>query len=335
MAKTWNILSIDGGGIRGVIPAVLLAELENRMKNPLIDTFDLIAGTSTGGIIALALVAPPLGDKQRTASELVKLYEDNAVSIFPPTISDLVGDDSGTLTLLYNLIRPKHKEEGLTQVLTDNFGKLQLSTAKKHFFVTSYDVALDGPLFFNLKGIQTGSIPDFLFVEAARSTSAAPTFFPAQNLQIDDITHAVIDGGMYANNPSWPALKFLAENLLEKNDLVNLVSIGTGFQSKTRLPNEVAGKGVTWIPDILRMLMKNSMTLSEQAAESFVIANGGFYHRLEVELPHEIVADMDYTSPVNIAELKRITLPTIIQDLPKIIADLSSTAKPEPSGSSN
>jgi uncharacterized protein len=83
MADVFKVLSIDGGGLRGIIPAMVLAEIEERTGRPIAETFDLIAGTSTGGILALGLTMPGDGGKPRyTAKELIRIYEEQGARIF-------------------------------------------------------------------------------------------------------------------------------------------------------------------------------------------------------------------------------------------------------------
>ena len=83
MARTIRVLSIDGGGIRGIIPALMLGEIERRTNKPIAELFDLIAGTSTGGILALGLTVPgPDGKPKYCADELVQLYKEEGPRIF-------------------------------------------------------------------------------------------------------------------------------------------------------------------------------------------------------------------------------------------------------------
>jgi uncharacterized protein len=87
MAASFKVLALDGGGIRGIIPALLLAALEDQTRRPICESFDLIAGTSTGGIIALGLTKPDAnGHVEKSATDIARLYEDEDDTIFPPSI---------------------------------------------------------------------------------------------------------------------------------------------------------------------------------------------------------------------------------------------------------
>ena len=91
MAKRMNILSIDGGGIRGIIPAIVLAEIEKNTGSKIANLFDLIAGTSTGGILALGLTRPGNDSTpQYSASDLVTLYEEEGRNVFSRSTSQLI-----------------------------------------------------------------------------------------------------------------------------------------------------------------------------------------------------------------------------------------------------
>jgi patatin-like phospholipase/acyl hydrolase len=110
VADVFKVLSIDGGGIRGIIPAMVLAEIEERTGKPIAEMFDLIAGTSTGGILALGLAMPEDGGRPRyTASELIELYEDEGASIFSGRV--------GTIRNLFEERYPSAGVEGPQRVL--------------------------------------------------------------------------------------------------------------------------------------------------------------------------------------------------------------------------
>src|SRR5437879_994464 len=119
MAAAFKVLSVDGGGIRGIIPALLLAAIEAQTKRPICELFDLIAGTSTGGIIALGLTKPGEGGKpEKSASDVVKLYEEEGAEIFPQTF--FTGLHIGALR------GPKYPAAGIDATLEKYFGDIRL-----------------------------------------------------------------------------------------------------------------------------------------------------------------------------------------------------------------
>src|ERR671933_2629709 len=126
-----RVLAIDGGGIRGLIPALVLTELERRSGRRVFELFDLIAGTSTGGILACALCAPdPL-----PASEVVKLYDEEGPKIFHRSIFQRIRSAEG-------LIDEKYDDAALDRALERFVGKKRLPETRPDLIVPSYDAAL-------------------------------------------------------------------------------------------------------------------------------------------------------------------------------------------------
>src|SRR6266404_156272 len=124
-AATRRILNIDGGGIKGVFPAAFLAELEDRLGEPIVDYFDLIAGTSTGGIIALGL---GLG---LTAKEILELYEKNGRRIFPQAHG----------FAFQGIFRAKYAKAALPEVLHEAFGERLLGESRARLLIPSLNLA--------------------------------------------------------------------------------------------------------------------------------------------------------------------------------------------------
>ena len=192
-----RILSIDGGGIRGIIPAIVLADLEQRTGRPTADMFDMLAGTSTGGIIALALVRPD-GDGRpaHSADDLVRFYSELGPDIFRRSLGRQV-------RTVASLAGPKYDQRPLERALDRHFGDTLLSAALRDVLVTAYDIERREPYFFKSHYARVMPERDFPMKDAARATSAGPTYFaPHQLPTMDHIGYrALIDGGVFANNP--------------------------------------------------------------------------------------------------------------------------------------
>ena len=178
----YKILSIDGGGIRGVIPAVLLTEMEKRTSKAVYSIFDLIAGTSTGGILAAGLVAPASPDHESTspsprfkASDLLALYEEHGKDIFRRSFCDRI-------TSLWGWADEKYPNDGIETVLENYFGNAELKDAFTEILVTSYEIEERQPYFFKSRKAQENPQERNHFLrDVARATSAAPTYFePAE-----------------------------------------------------------------------------------------------------------------------------------------------------------
>lgn len=256
--KTFNVLSIDGGGIRGIIPARILAEIERRTAEienrgretiPIAELFDLIAGTSTGGLLALGLSVE--GDNEEpahTAEELVQIYRSRGDEIFDlPTLEDALSAMRENLrpslgrwilkieekvSLGRNLLNEKYSHEGLTEVLNCYFGDAMLSESHTHTMVTCYDIHNRHPVF--LKSWKQDHA-DIRMVDAARATSAAPTFFEPHQFCIGSDRRALIDGGVYINSPVVSAYAEAVKLITECEDFedycvsdIFVLSLGTG-----------------------------------------------------------------------------------------------------------
>jgi patatin-like phospholipase/acyl hydrolase len=228
MADPVRILSIDGGGIRGIIPATVLAELELRTGRRIAEMFDLIAGTSTGGILALALTRPGHGGTPiYTAEELIGLYVEEGPEIFSRSIWHRVHSAEG-------LLDEKYPSGGLERAFHRYLGDARLSDSLTGVLVTAYEIEQRHTFFFKSSKARADAADDYAMRDAAQATSAAPTYF--QPVRIDrgpDRPYlALVDGGVFANNPAMCAY---AEAVKGRPDAdVLLVSLGVGWSGPTR-----------------------------------------------------------------------------------------------------
>jgi patatin-like phospholipase/acyl hydrolase len=233
MPDTIRILSIDGGGIRGIIPAMVLQALLGNLKAQ--DVFHIIAGTSTGGIIACGLASPNPIDPQA----IVDLYAQHGGEIFRKSILDPV----------HYLYGPRYDAAVLERYLASELGNAYLSAVENvQLLVPSYAIALAkenppgntcAPMFFRSWQARSLLLPagakeaeyDFKLASVARATSAAPTFFaPARIANKAGQSFTMIDGGVFANNPTMCAI-VEAKHLYGKEDQIPdivVVSLGTG-----------------------------------------------------------------------------------------------------------
>jgi patatin-like phospholipase/acyl hydrolase len=207
-----KVLSIDGGGIRGLIPALVLAEIEQRTERRIADLVDMIAGTSTGGILACALGKPdPL-----PAAEIASLYVEEGPKIFDRSLLKQI-------TSLGGYLDERYSAGGLVKALERYLGDTPMSAATLPLLLTAYDTESRAIHLLRSEGEHSGAS----MVDAAHATSAAPTYF--EPLQLDGAT--LIDGGVFATNPSLVAYAELRGKL----DL--LLSLGTGEHTRP-LPYE-------------------------------------------------------------------------------------------------
>jgi patatin-like phospholipase/acyl hydrolase len=254
---SFRILSLDGGGIRGVIEAVILSEVEKIVKVPLNRYFDLIAGTSTGSILAAAIA---LGKK---SEEIIQLYRQRGKIIFPYT--NLFSPQRLNLILKYGPSAPKYSDKGLIEVLQAEFGNTKIGDINSpKLLITAYDT-LDRQ-FLVFKNWQTYKpwINTPLW-EICVCSSSAPTFFPAHLLTTESKTYSLIDGGIGANNPSACAVaEALRLDHLIKD--ISVLSIGTGDANQPIPYEKVRSWGLIqwiWQGRLIEVLMDASADVND------------------------------------------------------------------------
>lgn len=214
--RLFRILSIDGGGIRGVFAAAYLAEVERRFLGgrSIAAHFDMIAGTSTGGIIALALA------HGMTAQEALRIYLERGEHIFPT----LKGWRKW-LRLVRWVTRPKHDQNALKAELLSVFGDKVLDDAGTRLVVPSFEGLHGEPFLY-----KTPHHPDYQkdrhkkFAHVALHTTAAPSYYPA----VDDDGYVMIDGGIWANNPIMNAVVDTLACFDVPRENLRILSLGTG-----------------------------------------------------------------------------------------------------------
>jgi len=220
MSSNKRILSIDGGGIKGTFPAAFLAAIEENLDRPIGEYFDLISGTSTGGIIALAL---GLGLK---ASEILKLYEERGPEIFGQDMGRFQNFLANRIRFIRWLYRSKYSSENLRSILTEAnlFGEKKLGDAKHRLVIPAWNRTKQSVYLYKTphhERLQTDYKSQF--VDVALATSAAPTFFPEHTSEQDV---GLIDGGIWANNPIAIAVTEGISLLGWQADKIDILSLG-------------------------------------------------------------------------------------------------------------
>jgi patatin-like phospholipase/acyl hydrolase len=235
-----RVLTIDGGGIRGIIPALVLAELEARAGKPVADLFDLVAGTSTGGILACGLGRPGAdGRPSWRAEQLVELYRTEGPHIFSRTLARKVTSGLG-------LLDEKYDDRALGAALERYVGPGRLSDSLVPLLVTAYDLPTRVPFFFKSWRAKNDPTQDFPLAQVARATAAAPTYF--EPLCVGDL--ALVDGGVFATNPAMCA--FAEARRLEPREAPFVVSLGTGQLTRPISGKDAAGWGLLeWVRPLI------------------------------------------------------------------------------------
>ena len=277
MTQRYRVLSIDGGGIRGIIPAVMLAEIEQRSGKRIFELFDMFAGTSTGGILSLALAAPTAdGGARWSARDLIALYLENGPVIFKRSLWHRI-------TSAGSILDEKYEASGLESVLKKYFGEARLSEALVEVLVTAYDIEGRDPFFFKRRKALQASEHNYPMWQVARATSSAPTYFEPYRLETEEPVgyYALVDGGVFATNPSMCA--YADARRFEPAAELVVVSLGTG-QLERPIPYEDAKDwGVLeWARPILDVVFDGVADTTDYELRQ--VLDEGTYFRLQTSL---------------------------------------------------
>ena len=250
---TFRILSIDGGGIKGIFPAQVLVYLEENCLDgrPIGDHFDLIAGTSTGGIIALGLGAG------LTARSLLDLYVNEGHRVFPPK------QRTKGRRLFRRLSRNRYDRDALDGLLLQTLGDKTLRESRYRLLIPATEAKHGDPAVY-----KTPHHPGYFLdgdkpmAEVAAATSAAPTYLKP----VVQDEYILLDGGIWANNPTMMALVEALTCFTVQRENIAILSIGCGqdgFQINSR---QAAGAGQYQWREIIYVAMHyQSLTAVNQA----------------------------------------------------------------------
>jgi predicted acylesterase/phospholipase RssA len=296
-----RILAIDGGGIRGILPAMVLSDLERRTNRPIIDLFDLIVGTSTGGLVALALSCPDAEGKPRhSAKDIIKLYEIEGKRVFSRSVWHKIRSVGA-------LAEGKYPSAGIEGVLQDYFGECRLKDALADVVVPAYEIERRMPFFFKTANARTKSYYDYPMKTVIRAATAAPTYFEPMQVQMDGPNdyYALVDGALFAYNPGMCAY-VEALHRYPGHDSVIMVSLGTGKLTR-RLPyDEVKDWGsARWAQPAFALMCDGICDVIDHQLQQLLpdVQEGRQYYRFQARLDVGN-DDMDDASNTNIRVLK-------------------------------
>lgn len=331
VAKPMRVLSIDGGGIRGLISASILVEVEAMLRAErgrdarLADHFDLFAGTSTGGIIACLLLVPerasgdaPTARSPRpalTAQDVVDFYVEKAPVIFGRTRWQRIRRWGG-------LTDERYDDAGFERALAETLGPRRpldrdvlLSDLVRPTVIPTYNATAGGPYFFKQHRTSGPDGQDFAVRDVARATAAAPTYFePVEVASTRGPLGACVDGGLFANNPTMCAYAEAQEAFGHGAADMAVLSLGTGTSRTSYTHDDIKDWGVvSWIKPMLDMMLVGSdRTVDHHMGQVFATlgadAADAQYLRIQADLSEEPPerARMDDVTPENLARLVAI-----------------------------
>jgi len=294
--RACRILTIDGGGIRGIIPAIWLCELQKKLSRPLAKYFHLMAGTSTGSILACGIA------KGIDLETIVGMYTERGREIFPSPKSRLWSRATSYGS-------PKYKGIGLTKVLKDVFRTSQFGTFKKPIvMVTAYDtLGREGFVFKS----HNEKYKELKVWDLCRASCSAPTYFPAHVIKINGVEIPFIDGGVVANNPTACALAEavrlnnpkVTNDPCDLNDML-VLSLGTGELIRPISIEEAQKWGrLQWAVPIVDVLFDGNSDATHYIARQLLQPE--HYFRMQVKLT-SAYDEMDNADATNLNALKRL-----------------------------
>ena len=273
------ILSIDGGGMRGIIPVQFLNYIENKTQKPIHQSFDLMAGTSTGALIVSALSTPQnnTGNALYHTADVEEIYYKHGSQIFP--------EKNGFLNYIRNLFKPQFSAKGIEKVLKDKFNDVTIDNCLTPVFIPAYDNLLKTTVYFSTRASRPDSFDyskNYRLRDVCRATAAAPTYLPPYKMIIQkeslEYEADLIDGGVFQNNP---AMLAIAEIMKYKDDIpygrrsnlqledIYVLSLGTGYHRGITPGRKSHRWGqIKWaVPLIELMMLGVSQAVHEQVAK--------------------------------------------------------------------
>ncbi|KAL0377727.1 UNVERIFIED_CONTAM: Patatin-like protein 1 [Sesamum radiatum] len=253
-----TILSIDGGGVRGIIPGVILGYLESQLQEldgedaRLADYFDLIAGTSTGGLLTTMITAPGKNKRPMYAGkDLVPFYLEHCPKIFPQTR----GPFAGLIDVFKAVTGPSYDGKYLRRLLQKLLGETRLHETLTNVVLPTFDIKKLQPIIFSSYMAAKDSPMDARLSDICVGTSAAPTYLPAHYFENQGAKFNLVDGGVAANNPTLIAIAEVTRQVLKKNpdflpmkplDLGRFLVISVGTGSAKNEEKYDAAKASKW-----------------------------------------------------------------------------------------
>jgi patatin-like phospholipase/acyl hydrolase len=301
--KVVKILTIDGGGVRGLIPATILNTLSREIGNkPLFKYFDIISGTSTGALIALFLTTPKIQNvsTQNRTELLVNLYENESKYLFNPKW--------GTLKMFKQILKPKYPSKYMTEIANRYFGNATLKDSITNLIIPAFDMYSMQPFFFKHRPCYFDYKKDlnFYIKDVALAATAAPTYLPPVHLKSLDSPRpfCFADGGLFANNPALCAY-IEARKLYPNAEKFVFLSLGTG-KIKSSYECKKADKWGLWgwISPFKNVPLLSSFMHGQEGNVSYMLMKEPNTQVFRLDPTLTKTGDIDDATSLNIGNIK-------------------------------
>lgn len=294
-----NILSLSGGGVRGIISLTILEELEKRVETKIGEVFELGTATSVGSLIWAALSLRDEKDPEHTkysVKQLKPIFEDKLQTIFNNTFLHEIS--SG-----YGLMAPRYKSDGINRVLDEIFGTTLAKDLKGEFCFPVFNVGDFQKSSFHFTSAAARLVPSWSTLtvkDMLLSTTAAPSYFEPHQITLGESKFTLVDGGITENNPS-PRAYALAKQLFGSGENMTLLSLGTGVVNYAIHGNMNWGEA-QWAPWMLPAFFGGQDSTASTLVED-LLPNSSFTIQLTLGEGHD---SLDDASPTNLAYLENI-----------------------------
>lgn len=257
--KNYNVLSIDGGGIRGLIALNQLVHLEKSLNKPIYEVFDLFSGTSTGSIIAVLLA---LG---YTATEILDFYLSHSNDIFKRK------------WYRFGIFRPRYSDKAFNKILKKYVKDLTLKDLKKDVIITSYNATLGVKKIFKSRKAKVDNTYNYYLFDVVRASASAQTFFKPHRIK----DYFYIDGGMVINNPAMISYTEVLNYDVEYKN-INILSYSTGTVQSIINKKILRGGKLIWAKSTVDILLKEQALITDYHMSTIGLNNNNLnYIRLE------------------------------------------------------
>lgn len=262
--RNYNILSLDGGGMKGLILLTQLVKLEEMLGKPLYKHFNMISGTSTGGIVA-ALLSIGI-----SAKDILDVYTHHGKSIFKKEF------------LRFGFLRPKYNDKYYNKLIKYYVGDIRLADIKNNvLLLVGYNATTNTRKLFKSKLAKKNEDENYTLYDAIRVTSSAPTYFKPHQIEGDDSYY--IDGGLVINNPALASYLY-AKNIINEfsqkiNHHINILSFSTGNIDKPIKPVVIKGGKINWALKSVKILLSEQAETTDYNLDGIYKYNPGVYKR--------------------------------------------------------
>ena len=330
-----RVLSIDGGGIRGIIPLVFLGYIEKRTGCPSHVLFDVFAATSTGTIIATTLTTPKLTTAKKdrkngkavrypTAAQILKVYEREGKKVFSH-------DLWWQIKTLWGLNGPLYPDKNFNAYLKNLFGNATLADIPSNILITAFDLYSYTPVVFSSTKARQDSAHNFYINTIIRGATAAESYFaplPIKNIEKTK-KYLPVDAGIYVNNPLMLGIAEVQSK--HPNSSYQILSLGTGRSSAPSTKGIKSWGLVSWLKHLVAISHQGQSHMVHKTAMEILSREDpiryGDFLRLEVSLPASHMGMAD-ASAKNIKALKQIAQEKIKRERDKINAFIDRLLPP-------